>query len=32
MYSGSEGHYTKYKLYVHSNEAKGNEYALSLLS
>ena len=32
MYSGSEGHNTKYKLYVRSNEAKGNEYALSLLS
>ena len=30
MYSGSEGHNTKYKLYVRSNE--GNEYALSLLS
>ena len=32
MYSGSEGHNTKYKLYVRLNQAKGNEYALSLLS
>ena len=32
MYSGPEDHNTKYKLYVRLNQAKGNDYALSLLS